>query len=37
MTGSGSAVFGLFETEEGAQAALAGFPEDYFTAVCRSV
>ena len=37
MTGSGSAVFGIFEAEEGAQAALAGFPEDYFTAVCRSV
>ena len=37
MTGSGSAVFGLFETEEGARAGIAGFPEDYFTAVCRSV
>lgn len=37
MTGSGSAVFGLFETEEGAQRALAGFPEAYYTAVCHSV
>ena len=37
MTGSGSAVFGLFETEEQAQAAVAGFPEEYYTAVCHSV
>ena len=37
MTGSGSAVFGLFETEEGAQAALAGFPVDYYTAYCHSI
>ncbi len=37
MTGSGSAVFGLFETEEEAQRALAGFPEDYYSAVCHSV
>ena len=37
MTGSGSAVFGLFEDEEGAQAALAGFPDDYYKAVCHSV
>ena len=37
MTGSGSAVFGLFETEEGAKAAIAGFPEDYYRAVCHSV
>lgn len=37
MTGSGSAVFGLFENEEGAQAALTGFPENYYTAVCHSV
>ena len=37
MTGSGSAVFGLFTTEEGAQTALSGFPEDYYTAVCHSV
>ncbi|MBQ6146353.1 MAG: 4-(cytidine 5'-diphospho)-2-C-methyl-D-erythritol kinase, partial [Clostridia bacterium] len=37
MTGSGSAVFGLFETEEQAQAALTGFPEEYYTAVCHSV
>ncbi|MBR0357059.1 MAG: 4-(cytidine 5'-diphospho)-2-C-methyl-D-erythritol kinase [Clostridia bacterium] len=37
MTGSGSAVFGLFEKEEQAQAALTGFPEEYYTAVCHSV
>ena len=37
MTGSGSAVFGLFETEAQAQQALAGFPEAYYTAVCHSV
>ena len=37
MTGSGSAVFGLFRTEEGAKAAVTGFPEDYYTAVCHSV
>lgn len=37
MTGSGSAVFGLFETEERAQAAITGFPEEYYTAVCHSV
>ena len=37
MTGSGSAVFGLFENEESAQAAVVGFPEDYYTAVCHSV
>ena len=37
MTGSGSAVFGLFETEEQAQAALTGFPKEYYTAVCHSV
>ena len=37
MTGSGSAVFGLFETEEGAQRTLAEFPEAYYTAVCHSV
>ena len=37
MTGSGSAVFGLFENEELAQAAIVGFPEDYYTAVCHSV
>ncbi len=37
MTGSGSAVFGLFETEEQAQAAVTGFPEAYYTAVCHSV
>ena len=37
MTGSGSAVFGLFESEEKAQAAVTGFPETYYTAVCHSV
>ena len=37
MTGSGSAVFGLFETEAQAQQAVIGFPPDYFTAVCHSV
>ena len=37
MTGSGSAVFGLFETEAQAQAALTGFPQVYYTAVCHSV
>ena len=37
MTGSGSAVFGLFVTEEGAQRAVTDFPEDYYTAVCHSV
>ena len=37
MTGSGSAVFGLFENEEGAQAAVSGFPDDYYTATCHSV
>ena len=37
MTGSGSAVFGLFADEEGARAAVGGFPEDYYTAVCHSV
>ena len=37
MTGSGSAVFGLFESEEQAQNALLGFPEDYYTAYCHSV
>ena len=37
MTGSGSAVFGLFETEEEAQKALSGFPDGYYTAVCHSV
>ena len=37
MTGSGSAVFGLFETEEQAQAALSGFPDDYYAATCHSV
>ena len=37
MTGSGSAVFGLFETEAQAQQAVLGFPEDYYTAVCHSV
>ena len=37
MTGSGSAVFGLFETEEGARAAIVGFPQEYYTAVCHSV
>ena len=37
MTGSGSAVFGLFENEAQAQAAIVGFPQDYYTAVCHSV
>ncbi len=37
MTGSGSAVFGLFESSEGAQAALVGFPADYYSAYCHSV
>ena len=37
MTGSGSTVFGLFVTEEGAQRAVTDFPEDYYTAVCHSV
>lgn len=37
MTGSGSAVFGLFENEEQAQNALLGFPDDYYTAYCHSV
>lgn len=37
MTGSGSAVFGLFETEEAACSALLGFPENYYTAYCHSV
>ena len=37
MTGSGSAVFGLFETEAQAQSAIVGFPEDYYCAVCHSV
>ena len=37
MTGSGSAVFGLFADEAGARAAVGGFPEDYYTAVCHSV
>ena len=37
MTGSGSAVFGLFRTEAEAQSALVGFPEDYYTACCHSV
>ena len=37
MTGSGSAVFGLFETEAEARAALAGFPQAYYTAYCHSI
>ena len=37
MTGSGSAVFGLFKTEAEAKAALTGFPENYYTAYCHSV
>lgn len=37
MTGSGSAVFGLFASEEGARAALTDFPHDYYTAYCRSL
>ncbi len=37
MTGSGSAVFGLFAAEEQARAALVGFPSAYYTAVCHSV
>jgi 4-diphosphocytidyl-2-C-methyl-D-erythritol kinase len=37
MTGSGSTVFGLFVTEEGAQRDVTDFPEDYYTAVCHSV
>ena len=37
MTGSGSAVFGLFESSEGAKAALVGFPADYYSAYCHSV
>ena len=31
------AVFGLFESEEQAQAAITGVPEDYYKAVCHSV
>ena len=37
MTGSGSAVFGLFRTETEARSAIVGFPEDYYTACCHSV
>ena len=37
MTGSGSAVFGLFENEGQAQNAVVGFPENYYRAVCHSV
>ena len=37
MTGSGSAVFGLFESDAQAQAAIEGFPDDYYTATCHSV
>ena len=37
MTGSGSAVFGLFASAEGAKAALMGFPDDYYAAYCHSL
>ena len=37
MTGSGSAVFGLFRAETEARSAIVGFPEDYYTACCHSV
>ena len=37
MTGSGSAVFGLFDTEEKAKAALTGFPNENYSAYCHSV
>ena len=37
MTGSGSAVFGLFETEEDAKAALPAVSDAAFSAVCYSL
>ena len=37
MTGSGSAVFGLFETEEAAQSALPAVSGAAFSTVCRSL
>lgn len=37
MTGSGSAVFGLFPTPDAASEALSDFPSDYFTCCCHSV
>ncbi|MDO4564805.1 MAG: 4-(cytidine 5'-diphospho)-2-C-methyl-D-erythritol kinase [Clostridia bacterium] len=37
MTGSGSAVFGVFETEAAASSAAEGWASDYFVRVCRSI
>lgn len=37
MTGSGSAVFGLFETEEAANAALPAVSDAAFSTVCYSL
>lgn len=36
MTGSGSAVFGIFEKKKAADSCADLFPEEYFTAVCKA-
>ena len=37
MTGSGSAVFGLFESRADAERAKGAFPDAAFTHVCRTL